>query len=184
MIVSLIMLSLAPLAVAGDYSLFDHTLSESGGQGLPGAWAHRVGVLVAAASVLTMTSLSRAVWSRTTRNLMRVYAVALVGLVVFPESAWDGRPYDQTVAALHTVSGVVGAVAFTLVALSVASTRTADRAKKKLFDVVVAVSVVMIPQVMLFAPGAGVWQRLMVLLGYIWLFLESWRLQRSFGTDW
>lgn len=170
---SALMLAAAPLAVADSYSVVENTLSESGGQGVGGAWVFRAGVLVAAASVLVMTSVPSP-WASRARAAMRIYAFALVLLVVWPESAWDGRSADLVVAKLHTVSGVIGAVAFMLGVLVVSHGRQHLRAR--VFDWVVVAAVALVPQVMLLTVADGLWQRLMVALGYAWLLIESLRI--------
>lgn len=175
--VSILSLALAPLAVTDGYSLLHNTLSESGGQGVSGAFAHRGGVVITAVSVWAMTVAAANVWARSIRNLFRVYSAALVGLVVFPEAAWDGRPFDETVATLHTVFAVVGAGAFIVAALLLARSRPGAAMGTRTFDILVAFSIALIPQVMLVSSADGIWQRVMVTLGYVWLFLESARIE-------
>ena len=173
LIVSVLILAMAPLAVDDSYSILSHTLSESGGQGVEGSWVFRTGVVMTAVSVFLLTTVAKGVWSSAARRLLHVYSIALVGLVVFPESSWDGSTQDATVARLHTVAGVVGAVAFILAVVAIARSRPGESPSMRVFDWVVVGAVALIPQLMLMAPADGVLQRLMVALGYAWLFAET-----------
>ena len=64
LIVSLLMLVVAPLLIVDSYSVIERTLSESGAQGIEGAWALRTGVLLTSFSVLAIVFTARSVWGR------------------------------------------------------------------------------------------------------------------------
>lgn len=180
LILSFVMLALAPIAVADSYSVVENTLSESGGQGVDGAWVLRTGVLLAAVSVFIMSTIAR--WGRVARGALRVYALALVSLAVFPESPWYGAAYDGTVAYLHTVSGVVGAISF-IIGVAAVSLSSAQRQRAaKVLDWLVVISVALIPQLMLLTIAEGLLQRLMVALGFVWLFTEASRISPRSGS--
>lgn len=177
---SVAMLALAPRFVADSYSVFEHTLSESGGQGVEWAWVFRVGVLLTTVAVLLLTSSARSSWPRRGRMWMRVYALALVFLVLLPESPWVGPTPDETVASLHTFAGASGAVAFILGVAAISAARTGAPLITRAYDWLVIAALVVIPQLMLLAVEYdGLLQRLMVLLGYIWLITESSRLAKQ-----
>lgn len=172
LIVSAVLLGIAPLPLIADgYSFIEHTLSESGGQGVEVALVHRGGVLLASGSVFIMSLLSPN-WNDGARRWLRLYALALVLLVMFPESSFDRGPYDPFVAKLHTGAGVTGAIGFILGIVAVSGSRLAFERNRRIFDRVVVTAVALIPQAMMFLDGDGVLQRVMVALGYIWLFLE------------
>lgn len=175
MFLSFVMLALAPLVVADSYSVVEDTLSESGAQGVDGAWVLRTGVLLAAVSVLAMTTMAR--WGAMARIAIRVYALGLVGLAVFPEAPWDGGAFDETIAYLHTLSGVVGAAAFVVGVTLVSLARPSAHSSRRFFDWMVVAAVALIPLVMLVTAGDGLLQRVMVGSGYIWLFTELARIR-------
>ncbi len=177
--VSILMLSLAPLAVPDDYSVVDHILSEAGAQGVDGAWVFRAAILLTAVSVFSLVSMSDKVWSRRARQLLRLYAGGLVFLAIFPEAPWNGGVHNALVAWLHTAAGVVGAVAFILAAFTVWRERPPDQGMRRAFDWIVMASIALLPQAMLVLPADGILQRLMVALGYIWLLAESTRIASS-----
>lgn len=173
--VSMVMLATAPLFISDSYSPVEHTISESGAQGVPGAWIQRTGVVLAACAVLVMTLNAGPVWSRTARRWIRVYALALVLLAVFPESPWNGGPHDVVVATVHTVAGVCAAVAFIVGIVGVSLSSQRPRWARS-YDLLMVGAVILVPQLMLLWPFDGVLQRAMVALGYGWLFLEGRRL--------
>lgn len=167
-------LATTPLLVAGSYSIIDHTLSESGGQGVAGAWLFRTGVVLASIGVFILTYAAGELWPPVSKWLLRLYALALLGAAWFSESPWDGRPYDESEAFLHTVFTVSAGSAFILGVLAVSRERT--RRWAIAFDWLVVLSIALLPQVMLITELDGVLQRFLVVLGYSWLFLESARI--------
>lgn len=175
-ITSIILLALAPLAVADTYSVIDNTLSEAGGQGVEGAWVLRAGILVTAFSVWLLASASATAWGWVAAQWMRIYAVALVFLAILPEEAWDGRPHNPSVAFLHTVAGVVSAVAFIVAVLSITRRRPPRQRARRAYDWATMIAIALIPQLILVLSGDGLLERVMALFGYGWLFLESQRM--------
>lgn len=175
LIVSFVLLAAAPLVIPDSYSITQHTLSESGAQGIAGAWAFRSGVLLASISVIALISVSAPLWPRSARRWLLVYAVAVGLLAVFPEEPWNGGPHDATVAFLHTVSGVIGAVAFIIGVFLVARNRPPAPA----LDWLVIAVVALVPQLMLLVEVDGLLQRGMVAIGYSWLLVESVRDERA-----
>lgn len=177
LVLSILLLSLAPLTVADDYSVLHNTMSEAGGQGVDGAWLQRTGVVVTSLSVLTLAAFAQPVWERGVRVWLRVYALALLGLVIFPESPWDGSIHNETVARAHTAAGVIAVIAFVLAAWQASRGRTDLRSRT--FDWLVIVAMLVLPQLMLITSYQGLLQRLLVGLGYVWLFVEIGRITRS-----
>lgn len=172
LLLSVSMLALAPLVIPDTYSPIEHTISESGGQGVPGAWMARSGVVLAACAVMIMASQAGPIWSRTAKRWIWVYSVALVMLAVFPESPWHGGSHQATVATMHSVAGVVAAISFIMAVVAV-SQSSRRRLPARIYDGLLVSAVILIPQLMLLWPVDGILQRGMVALGYGWLFLES-----------
>lgn len=173
---SLLLLALAPLFVADTYSIIQNTLSESGGQGVEGAWVQRAGVVLAAATVFVMTSVAGSAWPRPAVAWLRAYVLALMMLVAFPEAPWDGGAHDETVAILHTAAAVCGAVSFIAGVVTISLSRPSGQLARRLLDWLVVLSIAVIPQIMLMTSIPGLWQRVMVAIGYGWLFAELGRI--------
>lgn len=176
LVVSMVLLAIAPVFLPDSYSPFEHTLSESGAQGVATAFVFRSALIITASAVLVMTMHARVTWSGTARVWLRVYALAVVALAVFPESPWLGGAHDERIAFLHTVAGVVGGLAFIvgIVGVSVSGLRGP---RARVLDIVMVGAVMVTPQLMLMTPAAaGMLQRAMVLLGYIWLLSEAQRM--------
>lgn len=176
LVASIVLLALAPLAVADSYSVVEHTLSEAGGQGVEGAWVLRGGILATAVSVWLMTSGSTTAWGWVACQWMRIYAVAVAFLAILPEAAWDDRPHSPTVAFLHTVSGVFAAVAFIVAAMAITRRRPRHQTARRAYDWLTMAAIAVIPQLILILSGDGVLERVMVVFGYGWLFLETHRI--------
>ena len=178
LIVSLLILAVAPLLIGDSYSVTEHTLSESGAQGIEGAWVLRTGVLLTSFSVLAMALTARSVWGRAARWWLRIYALALVMLVVFPEAPWDGSAHSRIVASIHTVFGATGAIAFIFGVMAVSASRPRSQLRARVFDWVAIAAVALIPQIMLLVTNDGLWQRFTVVLGYVWLISEASRVPK------
>lgn len=180
---SMILLAVAPLVVDGSYSVVEHTLSEAGGQGVSGAWALRAGLVLASGSVLAMTVTSpAAVWEPSARWALRVYTLALLMLAAFPTTSWEGAGQNEMVGTIHTASGVTGGLAFIIGVLVVSKSRPATETRAKVLDWTVIAAVALIPQAILISTADGLLQRLMVALGYLWLFAESVRIAAHFSA--
>ncbi|MFZ0015306.1 MAG: DUF998 domain-containing protein [Acidimicrobiia bacterium] len=180
---SALLMAISPLFVDSSYSIATETLSRAGGQGVDGAWVQRAGVVVASISVLAMTVSGAKMWGGWARRWMQTYAVALILLVVFPTSPWDGTPFDPGVAELHTGSAVVGGLAFILGIVSISMGRSPGTGLRRVFDWTVVAAVAVIPQLMLMSTVPGIWQRLMVALGYLWLLVEAATMANALRAD-
>lgn len=182
LVLGLLMLATAPLFVADTYSIVTQTLSESGGQGVDGAWVFRTGVLITSLAVSVLSTRAEPLWGRQGAFWLRMYALGLVFLAVFPESPWYGDDYNAAVAGLHTVSGVLAAAAFILGVAAVSSRRNGPL-RTKIFDWLAMATVGLIPQIMLLVDFGGLLQRSMVLLGYVWLISQSTRVARHLRSS-
>ena len=179
LVVSILFLGAAPMMVAESYSVAHNTLSESGAQGVDGAWVLRVGILLTAGSVLLLSVAAGSRWLPRVKWWIRIYATALILLAAFSEAPWDGSPHDEMVASLHTVFGIAGAIAFIVGAAALATSRPRAERLARGFDWLVIAVIALIPQVMHLSELDGLLQRTMVILGYLWLLVEASRLARG-----
>ena len=176
LIVSLLLVAAVPLVISDSYSVIEHTLSESGAQGVEGAWVFRLGVVLAACSVLMLTVTASSVWGPAGKWWLRVYGLTLIMATVFSEAPWDGGAYDETEATLHTVFGFLAGVSFLLGVVAVSTSRPRDGLVVRAFDWVVVAAVAVTPLIMMVVDRDGLLQRLFVVLGYLWLLVEATRI--------
>lgn len=112
LVAAVLLLAIAPWFVDAGYSIVTNTISESGGQGVHGAWIMRTGVVLTAISVWGIAISAGSPWTGTAKHWLRLYAVALLMLAAFPESPFYPGPHNESMAQLHTVAAVFAAVTF------------------------------------------------------------------------
>ena len=138
-------------------------------------------MILAAAAVVVMTSAGSR-WTPTAKRWFRLYGLGLILAVTFSEAPWDGRPYDQTVAFLHTVFIFIAGISFTLGVISVSWSRPTQARSAIFFDRAMVCAMAVIPLLMMVAVDQeGLLQRFLVLMGYLWLLGESLRIDRGPG---
>ena len=173
---SVVCLAVAPFLLPDGYSWIAHTVSESGGQGVGWGWVVRIGVLMAACAGFLMVALAGRRWSLGARFFIRFYSAALIGVALVADGSWDdSRPYNHLEAFFHTFSAFWAAVGFALGVLLVSLRRTGVSPWVRSYDLLLVAATITIPILMLvFEPYAGMLQRTLALLGYGWLFMETW----------
>jgi hypothetical membrane protein len=154
------------------YSLMRNTTSHLGAQGSPHAWVMNVTFVVLGVCTIS------AVTPKYRRHPFHLVAITVFGSAlalcgVFQhEPLLDGVHRDAREAWLHSVFASLTGFAFTVFAVAVAmvSLRTGDR----LLSIAVAVMATVLSLAMGFDPDrTGLWQRLIFLLAFPWLFYVS-----------
>lgn len=175
---SIVCLAVAPFLLPDTYSWLAHTVSESGGQGVGWGWVVRIGVLMAACAGFLLVALAGRRWTAPARFFIRFYSAALIGVALLADGSWiEGHPYNEVEAFLHTFSAFWAAVGFALGVLLVSRKRTGVSPWVRSYDLLVVAATITIPVLMLaIVPYAGLLQRSLALLGYVWLFTETWRV--------
>ncbi|MFZ0627386.1 MAG: DUF998 domain-containing protein [Acidimicrobiia bacterium] len=180
LLLSMLAVALAPLLMPDSYSWLVNTISESGGQGVHGAWVTRSGFLLTAIAVLLMCSIASTRWGYWGRAAMRLYAFGLISGAIFAKASWEDVPHDLVEAFLHTLSVFWGGVGFALGILVVSYRRRHPGRWRRGFDLAIVLATPIVPLLMLvFAGHAGLLQRGLALAGYIWLLIEAFRLMRA-----
>lgn len=173
---SAVVLGLAPLLMPEDYSWVTNTTSESGAQGIGGAWAARVGFLLLGLAVLVVAYLRASAWPRVATYLHVSFGLLLAAVAAFSARSWrPGAPFDHTEDALHSMAATAMGFAFALgvVAVLVFHPRCPDPARRAMAVVAIVASVAL-PGAMWLWPGAqGVFQRAMFLVAYVWYAAEA-----------
>lgn len=181
LLLSMLAVASAPLLMPDSYSWLANTISESAGQAIHGAWVTRSGFLLTAVAVLLMSSIASTRWGYWGRVSMRLYAFGLISGAIFAKASWkDAVPSDRVEAFLHTLSVFWGGVGFALGVLIVSFRRQNPSRWRRGFDLAIVLATPVVPLSMLvFVGQAGILQRGLALVGYIWLLIEALRLMRA-----
>ena len=176
---SALALALAPTVLAESYSWVEHTTSESGGQGVSGAWMARLGFVLFGLAVLWISHLRGGRWGQPATALHVVFGVCMVGVAAFSLRSWEPNSlFDRTEDALHSVAATVMGFAFAFGVTAVAFGRAADGRRWRVLDVVAVAASVVLP-VWMGLDGSidGVLQRLMFAVAYLWYGREALEFQ-------
>lgn len=182
---SFVALMAAQFLMPDSYSWLEHTISESGAQGLDYAWLVTVGVLLTSSSVFILSVAAGEGWNRRVKAAFLFYAVALVGSAFLQEAPWEEIPHNETEAYLHTFFTFWAGVGFAFGILFLSRSRERSAKAQIIFDWVMIGTTALIPLVMLsFLDIEGLLQRVLVLIGYAWWFNEIYRMRSGRSPYW
>lgn len=169
LLLSAVALALAPRLMPAGYDWLRHTTSESAAQGVPGAWLARLGFLLFGLSVVWIASQARGSWSPVARFCHAGFGVLMTATAAFSTRPWStGAAFDPVEDALHSFTATTMGFAFALGVVACWRQRGNDRLGRILDVLAVAASVV-IPLGMSVWPGwAGLAQRAMFTVAYVW----------------
>jgi hypothetical protein len=174
LVLSAVALAAAPALLPADYSWLAHTTSEAAGQGVAGAWLGRVGFVLLGVSVLAVASSAAARWGPSGTGLHRTFGALMIAAAVFASRPWDPTaPFDRVEDALHSVAATAMGFAFALGVAAVAWRRHVSGVGPRPRDGVAVLAAVALPLAMAWQPDlAGLLQRTMFLVAYVWYGLE------------
>lgn len=169
LLVSFLALLLAPMQMPASYSWLHHTTSESGAQGIMGAWQARLGFLLFGLAVLGQTAVLREEWSLPVRFFLGAFGAFMTAVAAFSARSWQpDLPFDPVEDWLHSFAASGMGFAFAL-GVGWCWWGRPWQAKARLIDLVVVATAVFIPLAMRFLPDwAGLLQRLMFATAYVW----------------
>jgi hypothetical protein len=176
LIASAVAVGLAPRLMPASYSWVVHTTSESAAQGVDGAWLARLGFLVFGLAVLALCVVAQRRWSGLATVMHGAFGVLMVAAGTFSARSWEaGVPFDRVEDVLHSVAATGMGFAFALGVLAVASGGWRHRQTvRRMLDVLAVAASVVVPLSMMAAPDlAGVLQRSMFAIAYLWYLGES-----------
>ncbi len=95
------------------YSWVEHGTSESGAQGIDGAWVARAGFILFGLSVLWLLRLRSSAWGPIASLVHLGFGVSMFGVAAFSTKPWeDGAVYVESEDWLHSLfAGIIGFVA-------------------------------------------------------------------------
>ena len=172
---SAIALALAPTVLAPSYSWVENTTSESGGQGVDGAWLARLGFVLFGLAVLWVAHLRQERWQQPATALHVLFGVCMMGVAAFSLRSWEPNSiYDPTEDMLHSVAATVMGFAFAFGVFAVGVRRRSGGQRVRVLDVVAVAASVVLP-IWMGIDGSidGVLQRLMFAIAYLWYGREA-----------
>jgi hypothetical protein len=172
---AVVSLAVAPVLMPESYSWVSHTTSESAAQGVEGAWLARLGFVLSGLAVLWLVGVSVRRWEEWARVLHGGFGVFMVATAAFSARSWETAvPFDGTEDSLHSVAATAMVFAFTLGVVLVLVQRIRDGSGPRLIDVVaVAASLLVSLGMALWGDVAGVLQRSMLLIVFVWYAAEA-----------
>ncbi len=184
LLASVVAVAIAPTLMPDSYSVVEHSVSESAAQGLEGAWLARLGFLLLGFAVLASAGIAGKRWGLWGRIAHRVYGASMIGAAAFAHMPWEDVPYDAFEDFLHSVAAYGIGFAFTAGVLIVTFRRSRNAIGARAFDWVAILAAFVIPMVMFNVTGiAGLVQRVMFGIGYLWYGMEAIRSGRARGTE-
>lgn len=172
--VSAMALGVAPMAVDATYSWTANTVSESAAQGVEGAWVGRLGLSLLGAAVLLQTWRA-AQWHVSARVFLAGFGVFMIAAAVFSARSWlPDAHYDSTEDVLHSVAATAMGFCFAFGVVALARTREQGQTIRLTFDVAAIAGSVAIPLAMMTVEDqAGLLQRVMFAISYVWFAGEA-----------
>ena len=180
LLASIAAVAIAPTLMPDSYSVVEHSISESAAQGVQGAWLARLGFLLLGFAVLTSASIAGERWGVWGRLTHWIYGVSMMGVAAFAHMPWEDIPYDAFEDFLHSVAAYGIGFAFTAGVLIVTFRREPGMRSARVFDWIAIVAAVVIPMTMFNVTGiAGLVQRVLFGIGYLWYGMEAIRSGRT-----
>ena len=162
------------------YSWLSHAISESAAQGLEWAWVTRSGFLLFGFSVIWLSICSRRHWGRAAYYFHMLFGLFMVATAAYSHKHWlISKPYDEIEDLLHSVTATGMGFAFALGVLARLFERQGNQRGRKFLDFIAIIASFLLPLLGLqLSALAGVLQRVMFVIAYIWYGNESLILSR------
>ena len=178
-------LAIAPLFMPEGYSWIKHTTSESAAQGVAAAWIARLGFLLFGLGVIWLTVERRGTWKRWAALFHAGFGVFMVATAVFSTRSWDTAvAFNPVEDAFHSVAATLLGFCFAFGVLALLIRRRKDPFYSRIFDVFALSASVVLPAAMtLMAQFAGVFQRIMFLVAYVWYLREDYLVSSHSDHD-
>jgi sulfite exporter TauE/SafE len=177
---SVVCICVSPTLMPEDYSWLSHSISESAAQGLSRAWVTRSGFLLFGFGVLWLSICSRRHWGRAAYYFHILFGLFMVATAAYSHKHWlISEPYDEIEDLLHSVTATGMGFAFALGVLARIFQRQVNQQGRKFLDLTAIIASFLLPLLGLqFSAYAGLLQRAMFVIAYIWYGNESLILSR------
>lgn len=166
---------LSPLAMPTGYSWLSNAISESAAQGLRHAWITRLGFILFGLGVLWLSLFRRATWARGVYWMHLAFAVFMLGTAAFSHRPWlVGVVSDPVEDFLHSITATGMGFAFAIGVVGRLLQRQKSETYQKIFDLVAILAATLLTPVGAAIPSfAGVLQRTMFAVAYLWFIQEA-----------
>jgi len=173
LVISLVALAIAPTLMPDSYSWLDHSVSESGAQGIEGAWLARLGFLMFGFAVLLLAGFARDRWGLLGALAHRLFGVSMIACAAFSHSPWEaGVPFDRFEDSLHSVAAFGVGLGFTVGVIFVTLRR--GSIPVRVFDWLAIIAGMAIPMFLFNTAGyGGIAQRALFVIGALWYGAEA-----------
>ncbi|WP_435157449.1 DUF998 domain-containing protein [Haladaptatus sp. DFWS20] len=174
LLASALALAVAPLFMPKGYSWITHTTSESAAQGVAVAWVARLGFLLFGLGVIWLVAERRSVWGRWGAVFHAGFGVFMIAAAVFSTKSWDvAMTYDPIEDVFHSIAATLIGFCFTFGVLAIILRRRKAHLEIRWLDLVALSATVVMPvSMMVLNNFAGVFQRIMFLVAYVWYLRE------------
>ena len=184
LLVSAVLVALAPLVMPSDYSWVSHSISESGAQGVGSAWVTRMGFLLLGLGVILVSLASIDRWRWPGAVLNGAFGLLMMCAAVFSTHSWrTDQPFDEFESNVHSLVATVMGIAY---GVGVLAALIGDRRMprgQQVFSIIASLSSIVLPLGMWSMPEvAGVLQRTMFAIAYVWFAVEAVRSVRATDT--
>ena len=171
----------APVLMPVDYSWLSNSISESGAQGLDGAWLTRLGFLAFGLGVVVLSLANTERWRWPGAALCLAFGLLMLTVAAYSTEPWfDGPPFNEQESMLHSVAASAMGLAYGLGVLTVLLGDRRMHTPQRLVGAIAVVSSVAVPLAMVALPAyAGVLQRVMFAVAIVWFMGEAWRTARQ-----
>lgn len=172
---SAISILIAPLIMPAGYSWSTNFISESAAQNLDGAWVARMGFLFFGFAVLWLTISLRFYWAIGTYWFHMVFGLLMVSTAAFSHRPWlTTIPFDPIEDFLHSLTANAMGIAFALgVTIRLLQRKKNDYSQRRVDALAIAAAIILPIHGMFWPSAAGVSQRLMFIVAYLWYGNES-----------
>jgi hypothetical protein len=171
---AMVAFGLAPLAVPSSYVWTEHGISESGAQGIDGAWVTRLGFILFGLAVLLLVRVRAKEWRPLGTMFHLAFGVSMFGVAAFSTKPWEANaPYVDSEDFLHDIFASTLGFSFIAGAVTVMIVRRNRTVRGALPDLA-AIAITSAVPLTISTSIWGLLQRAMFLTAALWYGREAW----------
>lgn len=170
LVLSAVSIVAAPLLIPQSYSWVSNYISESAAQNLTNAWVARLGFLLFGVAVLWLSTALRRRWARSAYWCHLAFGLFMISTAAFSHQPWiENVPFDAFEDVLHSFTATGMGFAFSFGVLLRLFQRKSEAKPTRAFDVLAIAVAIGMPVMAGALPSvAGITQRALFLVAYVW----------------